>query len=79
MEIAARQYTRHDAILMGQAQNFYKHCTQTEEQGLRFWRAKCDFETSETARRVISSTFYQFMYVLFQSLIMLFVNSIMSS
>jgi hypothetical protein len=64
---------------LGQAQNIYKYCTQPEEKELRFWRAKCDFETSETARRAVSSTFYQFMYVLIISLIMLFVNSIMSS
>jgi hypothetical protein len=78
-EIAARLYTWRGAILTGQAHDFYKYCTQSEEQELRFWRAKCDFETSETARRAISSSFYQFMYVLIISLIMLFVNSIMSS
>jgi heme O synthase-like polyprenyltransferase len=49
------------------------------KQGWRFGESKVRFWDLKTARRAISSTFYQFMYVLIPLLIMLFVNSIMSS
>jgi len=49
------------------------------KQGLRIGESKVRFWDLNTARRVNSSTFYQFMYVLIPLLIMLFVNSIMSS
>ena len=49
------------------------------KQGLRFGESKVRFWDQKTARKAISSTFYQFMYVLIPILIMLFVNSIMSS
>ena len=44
-----------------------------------FGEQKCDFNTQKTAEGAISSSLIQFMYVLILSLIMLFVNSIMSS
>jgi len=51
---------------------FWKQGLRVGESQVRFWDLK-------TARRANSSTFYQFMYVLIPLLIMLFVNSIMSS
>jgi len=50
-----------------------------KKQGLRFQNSKVRFWDLKTARRAISSTFFQFMYVLIPLLIMLFVNLIMSS
>jgi len=67
-----------DAIL-GAFKLAYLSWSQFQTRGLRFWRARVRFWDLKTARREISSSFTQFMYVLIISLIMLFVNSIMSS
>jgi len=50
-----------------------------QKQGRRILESKVRFWDLKTTRRTISSTFYQFMYVLIPLLIMLLVNSIMSS
>jgi len=50
-----------------------------QRQGLRLDKSKVRLWDYKTARRAISSSFYMFMYVLIPILIMLFVNSIMSS
>jgi len=50
-----------------------------ENKSYESWREKVRFADLETEERAISSFLYQFMYVLILSLIMLFVNSIMSS
>jgi len=49
------------------------------KQGLRFEKSRVQFWDYKAARRVISSLFYQFMYVFIPLMIMLFVNTIMSS
>jgi len=49
------------------------------KQGLRFEKSKVRFWDYKTARRAISSPFYHFMYVFIPLMIMLFVNTIMSS
>jgi len=50
-----------------------------QKQGLRFEKSKVQFWDLRTGRRAISSTFFQFMYVLIPLLIMLFVSLIMRS
>jgi len=50
-----------------------------QKQGWRLEKRKVRFWDYMTARRAISSSFYLFMYVLIPILIMLYVNSIMSS
>ena len=50
-----------------------------KNKGDDFGERKCDFNTQKAAAERISSSLTQFMYVLILSLIMLFVNSIMSS
>jgi len=67
-----------DAIF-GAENNSYLSWSHFQKQGLRFGELKVQFYDLKTTRRAISSTFYQFMYVLIPILIMLFVNSIMSS
>ena len=50
-----------------------------KNKGYDFGELKCDFNTQKAVAERISSSLTQFMYVLILSLIMLFVNSIMSS
>jgi len=56
---------------------FKLNCFQ--DQGLRIEKSKVWFWDLKMARRAISSTLYHFMYVLTPIMIMLFVNSIISS
>jgi len=57
----------------------YLFLSYSEKKGLRIEKSKMRFWDLKTARMAISSTFYQFMYVLIPILSVLFVNTIMSS
>jgi len=76
--VAWHDFYRRDTIF-GAENISYLSWSQFQKQGLRFWRAKVQFWDLKTAWRAISSSLIQFMYVLIISLIMLFINSIMSS
>jgi len=76
--VAWHDFYRRDTIL-GAENISYLSRSKFQKQGLRIGESKVRFWDLKTARKANSSTFYQFMYVLIPLLIMLFVNSIMSS
>jgi len=76
--VAWHNFYRRDTIL-GAENISYLSWSQFQKQGLRVGESKMRFWDLKTDRRANSSTLYQFMYVLIPLLIMLFVNSIMSS
>ena len=71
-------FTRRGAILTSENISYLKNVS-FRNKGYDFGEQKCDFDTQKTAEEAISSSLIQFMYVLILPLIMLFVNSIMSS
>jgi len=72
-------YSNRGAILASENISYLNRNWFQKKEDYDFGEQKCDFNTQKTAEGAISSSLMQFMYVLILSLIMLFVNSIMSS